>query len=336
MLWLTTQMWLLLLITFVMGMICMWILNYQSKNDDGYYDQLAHINARTEEIENRDGNFQHNDDDNNALDHYSRREDKEDYHPKKIERRKIYENNIDDDHNALDDLNQLDNVRDEKISTEKEKPTTNLLKTVERTRPQLFGTTKPDTIDDLKRIKGIGPTLETNLNKIGIYNFSQIAKWEEGEIAWIDNQIDFPGRVQREKWVSQAKELAVQAQNTLGHPPKMEEEAINLDTIEGDFSKKIEQPNTEISNRGISKHDDEYFHSSSSKAENNISKANTMEPSMPNNSHLVSRSETKPEASSPAAEKHSDNTSQTSSTKTEGSATYPESMLDRLRARRAK
>ena len=63
--------------------------------------------------------------------------------------------------------------------------------------------------DDLKRIKGVGPKLEALLHSLGIYHFDQIATWGAAEIAWMDNHLEgFTGRVSRDDWVGQAKELS--------------------------------------------------------------------------------------------------------------------------------
>ena len=61
--------------------------------------------------------------------------------------------------------------------------------------------------DDLKRIKGVGPVIERKLNEIGIFHFHQIAAFSDENIRWIDNNLAFPGRVNREQWVGQAKLL---------------------------------------------------------------------------------------------------------------------------------
>ncbi len=66
--------------------------------------------------------------------------------------------------------------------------------------------------DDLKRISGIGPVIQKTLNGLGIYHFTQIADFTEDNITWVDNYIDFPGRIKRENWVSQAADLAGGAQ----------------------------------------------------------------------------------------------------------------------------
>jgi len=65
----------------------------------------------------------------------------------------------------------------------------------------------PDSVDDLKRIKGIGAVIEETLNKLGIYQFSQISEWTQDNISWVENFLAFPGRIQREDWIDQAKAL---------------------------------------------------------------------------------------------------------------------------------
>ena len=63
--------------------------------------------------------------------------------------------------------------------------------------------------DDLKLIKGVGPKLEGVLNEIGVYHYDQIAAWTDAEVAWADqNLVGFKGRVSRDDWVAQAKQLA--------------------------------------------------------------------------------------------------------------------------------
>ena len=42
----------------------------------------------------------------------------------------------------------------------------------------------------------------------GVTTFAQIANWTEEDIAAMDEQLSFKGRIQREGWVEQAKELA--------------------------------------------------------------------------------------------------------------------------------
>ncbi|MGJ4949160.1 cell envelope biogenesis protein TolA [Bradyrhizobium sp. HKCCYLS20291] len=67
----------------------------------------------------------------------------------------------------------------------------------------------PDgSADDLKLIKGIGPKNEAILNDIGVHHFSQIAEWSPAHADWVGHHMAFPGRIEREHWIPQAKLLA--------------------------------------------------------------------------------------------------------------------------------
>ncbi|PWV98804.1 putative flap endonuclease-1-like 5' DNA nuclease [Hoeflea marina] len=62
--------------------------------------------------------------------------------------------------------------------------------------------------DDLKLIGGIGPRIEARLHSVGVTRFSQIAAWTKRERAEMGTRLAFPGRIEREDWVGQAKVLA--------------------------------------------------------------------------------------------------------------------------------
>ena len=62
--------------------------------------------------------------------------------------------------------------------------------------------------DNLTRISGIGPANEKKLNALGIWHFDQIAAWKAREVEWVGAYLSFPGRIQREDWVKQAKTIA--------------------------------------------------------------------------------------------------------------------------------
>ncbi|MDR6265316.1 50S ribosomal protein L21 [Roseobacter sp. N2S] len=64
-----------------------------------------------------------------------------------------------------------------------------------------------DGADDLKKLSGVGPALEKKLNAAGVTSFAQIAAWGEADIAEFDEKLSFKGRIEREGWVDQAKEL---------------------------------------------------------------------------------------------------------------------------------
>jgi predicted flap endonuclease-1-like 5' DNA nuclease len=62
--------------------------------------------------------------------------------------------------------------------------------------------------DDLKLIVGVGPMLERMLLGFGIATFRQIAHWSERDIAGFDAKLpEFPGRIVRDQWVTQARAL---------------------------------------------------------------------------------------------------------------------------------
>ena len=63
--------------------------------------------------------------------------------------------------------------------------------------------------DDLKKIKGIGPKFEKDLNDKGIYYYRQIGAWKRADVKMVEGVIDsFPGRIDRDEWIPQAKQLA--------------------------------------------------------------------------------------------------------------------------------
>lgn len=66
---------------------------------------------------------------------------------------------------------------------------------------------KPGKPDDLKAISGIGPKLEQMLNGYGIWTHAQIADFATSEIAWLDEELGFAGRIKRDDWLGQAARL---------------------------------------------------------------------------------------------------------------------------------
>jgi predicted flap endonuclease-1-like 5' DNA nuclease len=71
--------------------------------------------------------------------------------------------------------------------------------------PVLFGTAAPD---DLKLIVGVGPVLERMLHQLGVTSYRDIARWSERDIDEFDARLaEFPGRIRRDGWVTQARAL---------------------------------------------------------------------------------------------------------------------------------
>jgi predicted flap endonuclease-1-like 5' DNA nuclease len=67
---------------------------------------------------------------------------------------------------------------------------------------------RPEDADDLKEILGVGPFLEKKLNAFGIYTFKQVAALTPNAIKALGATFgSFSGRIVRERWVEQAKEL---------------------------------------------------------------------------------------------------------------------------------
>jgi len=62
--------------------------------------------------------------------------------------------------------------------------------------------------DDLTRIKGLGPKAEAALKAGGVTTIAQIAAWSESEAQAWDDRINGRGRIARDNWVEQAKEIA--------------------------------------------------------------------------------------------------------------------------------
>jgi predicted flap endonuclease-1-like 5' DNA nuclease len=66
----------------------------------------------------------------------------------------------------------------------------------------------PNAPDDLKLIVGVGPVLERMLHQLGVTTYRQIARWSERDIDDFDAKLpEFPGRIRRDAWVTQAREL---------------------------------------------------------------------------------------------------------------------------------
>ncbi len=61
--------------------------------------------------------------------------------------------------------------------------------------------------DDLKDIKGVGPAFEKRLHEAGIYHFWQIAALTEPQVAALEDELEFQGRMARENWKGQAQDL---------------------------------------------------------------------------------------------------------------------------------
>ena len=74
---------------------------------------------------------------------------------------------------------------------------------------------EPPPADDLKAIRGVGPKMEAKLREMGVTSLRQVAAFTEEDVERISSGIGaFPGRIERDRWVPQARELVTR----LGDP----------------------------------------------------------------------------------------------------------------------
>ncbi len=79
---------------------------------------------------------------------------------------------------------------------------------VDADKPVGLAAPRGGVADDLKRIRGIGKQNEGRLHGLGVWHFDQIAAWTQKQVDWVGHFLAFPGRIEREDWVAQAKVLA--------------------------------------------------------------------------------------------------------------------------------
>jgi predicted flap endonuclease-1-like 5' DNA nuclease len=75
-------------------------------------------------------------------------------------------------------------------------------------RPKGIEAARSGKADNLQRISGVGPKNEKTLRRLGFFHFDQLAAWTAEEIAWVDDHLNFNGRILREEWTAQARLLA--------------------------------------------------------------------------------------------------------------------------------
>ncbi|WP_366937844.1 hypothetical protein [Phreatobacter sp.] len=86
-------------------------------------------------------------------------------------------------------------------------------------KPQGVVAPRSGKADELELIRGIGPQNEARLHALGIYHFDQIAAWTAKEAQWVGGYLAFPGRIEREDWIGQARVLA--AGGTTAHADRV-------------------------------------------------------------------------------------------------------------------
>ena len=69
-------------------------------------------------------------------------------------------------------------------------------------------TETPPISDDLTQIKGLGPKAAAKLSELGVTSLAQIANWTDEDVSRMDDAINGRGRIERDEWVKQAKALS--------------------------------------------------------------------------------------------------------------------------------
>ncbi len=75
-------------------------------------------------------------------------------------------------------------------------------------RPDFLHGQRPDRVDDLKAIDGVGADVETRLNDAGCHHYGQLAAMNGAHVGWLSDAIGVPAdRILAERWVEQARAL---------------------------------------------------------------------------------------------------------------------------------
>jgi len=115
--------------------------------------------------------------------------------------------------NETDEMT-LKNNRTEQLLHEKDEVLIQIAQRKHLLDYKSFGTADEIHKNDLKMISGIGPFIEERLHALDIYTFKQISRFKAKDISTINAAIEyFSGRIERDEWVSQAKELVQSEEN---------------------------------------------------------------------------------------------------------------------------
>jgi predicted flap endonuclease-1-like 5' DNA nuclease len=84
------------------------------------------------------------------------------------------------------------------------------VKTTGESRPPAWVMVHPfGPRDDLQRLEGVDPSLERSLNRLGIYHFHQIARFDASDVEWLVEHADgVPAQTIRDSWIVDASRLA--------------------------------------------------------------------------------------------------------------------------------
>ena len=106
-------------------------------------------------------------------------------------------------------------VKDDKAKTDKAPPAKKVEKKDAAPKQAAKTETKTaDIKDDVSLIGGIGPALKKKLADAKVTSLKDIADWSKKDAAQIDEDLTLGGRIERDEWIEQAKELLA------GKPPR--------------------------------------------------------------------------------------------------------------------
>lgn len=120
---------------------------------------------------------------------------------------------------------------------------------LEGTRPAGLAAPRGGKADDLKRIRGIGKQNEGRLHGLGIWHFDQIAAWSADEALWVGGYLAFPGRIEREDWISQARILATGAETAFSKRVDAGQVATSKDDTDDDGQANVAVPGKDFAPR---------------------------------------------------------------------------------------
>jgi len=103
---------------------------------------------------------------------------------------------------------KLKKMISEQLSREKDPALENMEKQKLLLDYTSFGIATESEKEDLKMISGIGSFIEEKLNALNIFTYRQISRFTPQDIETINKSIEFfSGRIERDEWVAQAKEI---------------------------------------------------------------------------------------------------------------------------------
>ncbi|MDF1738122.1 MAG: hypothetical protein P1U86_03095 [Verrucomicrobiales bacterium] len=80
--------------------------------------------------------------------------------------------------------------------------------------------------DDLTAIKGVGPVLSKKLNEYGVFCYKQMAAWSDHNVSEFSDRLNcFKNRIERDRWIPQAKEIDCAGEEVEEFQAASEEEA---------------------------------------------------------------------------------------------------------------